>query len=137
LSYLLDTNVFISLMQGRTDAIRLRYRAVVEQRNAIYLSSIVHYELLYGVARSAKRNKNLRRLELAMGPEVSLLPFGAEDAAKAGLIRATLERTKQPIGPYDTLIAGQALARGLTLVTANTREFARVPGLVWQDWADS
>ncbi len=53
----------------------------------------------------------------------------------AGEVRATLERTGQPIGAYDTLIAGQAVRRGLTLVTANTREFERVNGLMWEDWA--
>lgn len=65
------------------------------------------------------------------------MPFLGKDATYAGRIRDGLERIKQPIGPYDTLIAGQAVARGLTLVTANTREFARVPGLVWEDWANS
>jgi tRNA(fMet)-specific endonuclease VapC len=50
-------------------------------------------------------------------------------------LRAILEAQKQPIGPYDTLIAGQALARGYTLVTANYREFSRVEGLLWEDWS--
>jgi tRNA(fMet)-specific endonuclease VapC len=65
---------------------------------------------------------------------VEELPFEAEDAARAGEVRALLERQDTPIGPYDTLIAGQALARGLVLVTHNVAEFARVPGLRVDDW---
>ena len=51
-----------------------------------------------------------------------------------GKLRAALERVGQPIGAYDVLIAGQALRRGLTLVTSNAREFGRVKGLLWEDW---
>ena len=58
-----------------------------------------------------------------------------EDAEEAGNIRAALERAGKPIGPYDVLIAAQARRRGATLVTANEREFARVPGLKTEDWA--
>ena len=64
-----------------------------------------------------------------------VLPFDAEDAAHAGDIRAHLERKGTPIGPYDYLIAAQARRRGATLVTANRREFERVPGLMVADWA--
>ena len=63
-----------------------------------------------------------------------VLEFGKEDARYAGEIRNTLERTGKPIGTYDLLIAGQALSRKLTLVTANAREFDRVKGLDWEDW---
>ena len=64
----------------------------------------------------------------------SVLPFGEGDAAIAGDLRAALERPRAPIGPYDLLIAAQALRTSATLATANELEFARVPGLVWQDW---
>ena len=62
-------------------------------------------------------------------------PFESQDAEEAGDIRAALERTGKPIGPYDLLIAAQARRRGATLITANEREFARVPGLKTADWA--
>ena len=65
-----------------------------------------------------------------------MLPgFQVDDAEAAGRIRAALDSRKQSIGPYDTLIAGQALARGFTLVTTNTQEFARVDGLKLEDWS--
>ena len=57
------------------------------------------------------------------------------DFRAAGTIRAALEAVGKPIGAYDYLIVGQALARQLTLVTANVSEFSRVKGLTWQDWA--
>ncbi|PYU09346.1 MAG: VapC toxin family PIN domain ribonuclease, partial [Acidobacteria bacterium] len=63
------------------------------------------------------------------------LPFEEEDARTAGKIRAAMEAVGKPIGAYDLLIAGQALRHKLTLVTANAKEFGRVKGLVWEDWA--
>ena len=63
-----------------------------------------------------------------------IVPFDDEDAAAAGDLRAALEAAGTPIGPYDLLIAAQALRSGTTLVTANVSEFARVRGLLWQDW---
>jgi tRNA(fMet)-specific endonuclease VapC len=63
-----------------------------------------------------------------------VLPFESEDAEVAGEIRADLERTGKPIGAYDLLIAGQAIRNKVTLVTANVSEFARVKGLLWDDW---
>ena len=134
MSYLLDTSIVIALINGKAPSQRARYEVEVGRRQRFYLSAIVHFELLYGISKSTRREANRQRLNDLMGPELTLLPFDEVDATAAGEIRARLERAKQPIGPYDTLIAGQALARKLTLVTANTREFARVEGLSWQDW---
>ena len=69
-----------------------------------------------------------------LGGPVRVLEFGEEDARYAGEIRSSLERMGRPIGTYDLLIAGQALSRKLTLVTANVKEFGRVRGLDWEDW---
>jgi tRNA(fMet)-specific endonuclease VapC len=66
---------------------------------------------------------------------LEIVAFGPEAAAAYGRIRATLERAGTPIGPLDTLIAAHALSLGVTLVTNNTREFERVPGLRAEDWA--
>ena len=67
---------------------------------------------------------------------VEVLSFGIDDAAEAVDIRTVLETKGMPIGPYDLLIAAQARRRGATLVTLNRREFARVPGLSVNDWAN-
>lgn len=63
-----------------------------------------------------------------------VLPFDADDARVAAELRVELRRLGRPIGPFDALIAGQALARKLTLITHNTREFSRVEGLTIEDW---
>jgi len=77
----------------------------------------------------------MQRLETFLAGPITLLSFDDEDARVAGTIRATLQASGTPIGVYDLLIAGQALARQLTLVTANVSEFSRIKGLSWQDWA--
>jgi tRNA(fMet)-specific endonuclease VapC len=93
------------------------------------------FELRFGIAKSNRREHSERLLERFLGLGIDVLPFDAEDAAHAGDIRAHLESKGTPIGPYDCLIAAQARRRGATLVTANGREFERVPGLMVADWA--
>ena len=87
------------------------------------------------MARSERRRENTERLRVFLSGSITVLPFDEADSAIAGELRATLERTKTPIGPYDLLIAAQALRTDSTLVTANVSEFARVRGLAWQDWS--
>jgi tRNA(fMet)-specific endonuclease VapC len=99
------------------------------------VSSIVVFELWYGVAKSARPETNAQLVETFFAGPVNLLAFEPEDAKVAGRVRAALEATGKPIGAYDLLIAGQALRHELTLVTANVREFSRIKGLVWEDWA--
>ncbi len=101
----------------------------------MFVSSIVAFELWYGVFKSSRAESNGARLATFLAGPVALLAFEDEDARVAGSIRATLEASGRPIGAYDVLIAGQALNRQLTLVTANVSEFSRVKGLSWQDWA--
>jgi tRNA(fMet)-specific endonuclease VapC len=101
----------------------------------IAISSIVLFELRYGAMKSARPERNVRRIaDFLVGP-IAVLPFEPGDAEEAGDIRAAVERAGTSIGPYDLLIAAQARRRGALLVTANTREFARVPGLDIEDWA--
>ena len=76
-----------------------------------------------------------RNLELLDRIGFEVVPFDASDARMAGLIRSQLELIGRPIGPYDLLIAGQARARNMILVTANRREFQRVQGLECEDWS--
>ncbi len=101
----------------------------------VFISQIVLFELEYGNEKSLFPDKGRRRLQVFLREGIEVLDFQAQDAEAAARIRAILEARKESIGPYDTLIAGQALARGLTLVTSNQREFSRVDGLLWKDWA--
>jgi tRNA(fMet)-specific endonuclease VapC len=93
--------------------------------------------LIFGMVFGRVHARNLipSALKHSLAGPIVLLPFDDEDSKVAGAIRAGLERSGKPIGAYDVLIAGQALQRNLTLVTANVSEFSRVKGLAWQDWA--
>ncbi len=137
MSYLLDTNACIALINGKPALVRSHFQKAASSDAQIYVSSVVTFELWYGVAKSARPTLNTQRLETFLSGPVVVLPFEGEDSRVAGVIRGSLEVSGKPIGAYDVLIAGQALARQLTLVTANVSEFSRVKGLSWQDWARS
>ena len=134
MSYLLDTNVCIALINGTSPKVRARSAQAVRRGAALATSSIVAHELWYGVAKSGRVAENANRLAAFWERAVAVLDYSAKDAQAAGEIRAELERQGQRIGEYDTLIAGQAFSRNLILVTANTREFGRVKGLSLEDW---
>jgi tRNA(fMet)-specific endonuclease VapC len=133
-NYLLDTNAVIALLKNHPPSVRNRLRRAVSEGASIAVPSVALYELWYGVARSERRNENAERLRVFLSGDIDIVPFGDEDAATAGDLRAALEAAGTSIGPYDLLIAAQALRSGTTLVTANVSEFARVRGLLWQDW---
>ena len=134
MAYLLDTNACIALINRTSEPVRKRFSKAVESGEHVWVGSVSVYELWYGVAKSAQTEANTLRLKMFLAGSVRVLEFGEEDARYAGEIRNSLERMGRPIGAYDLLIAGQALSRKLTLVTANAREFGRVKGLVWEDW---
>jgi tRNA(fMet)-specific endonuclease VapC len=133
--YLLDTNAVIAILNNRPPAVRGRLRRALARGSAIATSSVVLYELWYGVARSQHKKENADRLRAFLAGAVRVLPFQEDDAAVAGELRAELESKGKPIGPYDLLIAAQALRSRATLVSANTGEFSRVRGLAWRNWA--
>ena len=135
MKYLLDTNACIALINGRVPSVRTRFEKVLAADANVMVSSVVAFELWYGVAKSARPEANARLVETFFAGPVSSLAFDREDAKVAGRVRANLEAVGKPIGAYDLLIAGQALRRQLTLITANGREFGRVKGLEWEDWA--
>lgn len=135
MDYLLDTNACIALINGHPPGVQARLQKVIAAGAQVKASSIAIFELWYGVANSARQDFNRKRLETFLAGPVTVLPFNDEDAASAGQVRAALEASGRPIGAYDLLIAGQALRHHLTLVTANIREFSRIKGLAWQDWA--
>ena len=135
MSYLLDTNAVIAVLKNQPPVVRRRLREANSAGDEIAVSAVVLFELWYGVARSARRRENAERLRVFLSGSIAVLPFEEEDAAIAGDVRAALEAEGRPIGPYDLLIAAQALRTGSVLVTANVAEFARVPGLDWRDWS--
>jgi len=127
--YLLDANAVIALLNDTTSPIARRTRRHAPR--AIGLPAIVVHDLYYGAFTSQRADQNVARVDALQFP---VLEFDHDDARHAGEVRAHLALTGTPIGPYDVLIAGQARARRLTLVTHNTTEFKRVPGLKVEDW---
>jgi tRNA(fMet)-specific endonuclease VapC len=136
-TYLLDTNVCIALINGAEANVRRRFRRAVARDSVILLSSLVAFELWYGVAKSQRKDSNTQRLEAFFAGPFDWVDFDGDDARAAGTVRAELEAAGKPVGAYDVLLAGQARRRSATLVTSNTKEFGRVPGLKWEDWSAS
>jgi tRNA(fMet)-specific endonuclease VapC len=127
--YLLDANVVIGLLNDASS--KLARRARRERPSDIGISAIVTHELFYGAFKSRRAAQNVALIDSL---QFMVLEFDKEDARGAGEVRALLASRGTPIGPYDVLIAGQAKARNLILVTHNTDEFERVPGLRCDDW---
>ncbi|UYZ71217.1 type II toxin-antitoxin system VapC family toxin [Moraxella bovis] len=128
MKYLLDTNAVIAILNASE-----RFLTTLERHKEreIAISSIVLSELYYGAYKSQKTAQNLEKINLL---PFEVLQFNSQDADKAGEIGATLERRGTPIGSYDTLIAGQAIANDLIVITDNVREFLRVDGLQIESW---
>lgn len=127
--YLLDTNAVIALLNDAKS--RLAQRARQHSPADIGMSAVVSHELFYGAFKSKRVERNVALVDSL---QFKVVEFDKEDSRHAGAIRAALVAPGSTIGPYDVLIAGQARARGLVLVSHNTREFKRVPELLVEDW---
>jgi len=128
---MLDTNICIYIIKKRPEPVLQRFQDY--EVGDVALSAITLSELCFGAAKSQNPEKNADALEEFLLP-LEILPFGEEAAQVYGGIRASLERSGEPIGAMDMLIAAHAVSAGLTLITHNSREFARIPGLSLQDW---
>jgi tRNA(fMet)-specific endonuclease VapC len=128
--FLLDTNTCIAVMRNHPTAVQ---RMVAMPPGECAISTITSYELYTGVEKCSLPVKERAKVDLLLRT-VTLMAFNAGAAREAARIRALLESQDQPIGPYDLLLAGQALSSSLISVTANTREFTRVSGLTWENW---
>ena len=131
MKYLLDTNTCIYLLNGRHPELAKKLSSVSAAEVAV--SSVVWFELMFGATKSTKRSDVEQRLR-TFGRQIEVLPFDAAASEAAAEVRAELEQAGKPIGSYDTLIAGHALALAATLVTHNLREFRRVSRLRVADW---
>lgn len=129
---LLDTNICIYIINAKPPAVLARFHQY--RLGDIGLSSVVATELAYGVAKSGSA-RNRQALEMFLAP-LEVVPFDEAAVWAYGELRADLERRGQPIGSLDTMIAAHALSLGATLVTNNTREFAKVKGLSLQNWVE-
>ncbi|MHB8420917.1 MAG: PIN domain-containing protein [Myxococcales bacterium] len=109
-------------------------RMLSHSRGDLAVSVITEAELRTGAAKSSSAAKTQALVESFLRP-LTVLAFTSEDAAPYALLRSRLERLGRPIGPLDTLIAAQAIARRLTVVSNNGREFGRIAGLQVENWS--
>lgn len=130
--YLLDTNILIYAYRNLGAC---RQRLDAQDPTHLHICPLTVSEIEYGIAKSSRP----QALRLFLADTLTRYPLQAlspEASSHAGQLRATLERQGRTIGPYELLIAGIALAHNLTLVTRNTREFERLPGLRLENWYD-
>lgn len=130
MKYLLDTDTCIYALKQNESVLE---HLLATDRDEVAVSVISEAELRTGAAKSSSPVKTLHLIDNFLRP-LTLVDFTSEDAIAYAGIRAKLERSGTPIGPLDTLIAAQAIARRLTLVSNNEREFKRVPGLEIANW---
>jgi len=131
MKYSLDTNTCIRYINGRSLAIRQKLPTVPARD--IVVCSVVRGELAYGAAKSQTPEASAAKQARFLKPYATL-PYADSAAVEYGRIRAHLENAGTPIGPYDMQIAAIAMVHGLIVVTHNTKEFGRVPGLKIEDW---
>jgi len=128
---LLDTDTCIYALKQNENVLR---QLLSTPREDVLVSVITEAELRTGAAKSSSAVKTLHLIENFLSP-LFLIDFTSDDAIVYASVRAKLERAGTPIGPLDTLIASQAVARKLTLVSNNEREFRRVAGLTIENWS--
>jgi tRNA(fMet)-specific endonuclease VapC len=132
MNYLLDTNICIYIIKKKPPVVLKQVES--KQPGQIAISTITLAELEYGIARSQYPDRNRVALLEFLLP-FTILDFDQAASAQYGHIRSLLESKGRPIGPMDLLLAAQAKAHGLVLVTNNEKEFKRVKGLRVENWA--
>jgi tRNA(fMet)-specific endonuclease VapC len=132
IKYMLDTNICIFTIKNKPQVVR---EAFNRHHGQLCVSAVTLMELIYGAEKSAAPEKNLMVIE-GFVARLEVLSFDNEAAAHTGMIRSELAKNGTPIGPYDQMIAGHARSRGFIVVTNNTKEFERVPGLRIEDWVN-
>jgi len=132
LKYMLDTNIIIYIMKNRPKQVKKRFK---QHKGQMCIASVTLGELVFGAEHSQQVERNLADIE-AMIARLDVLPFDNKAAYHFGQIRAALYSIGKPIGPYDMMIAGQARASGLILVTNNVKEFNRIERLRIENWVE-
>ncbi|WP_061221615.1 type II toxin-antitoxin system tRNA(fMet)-specific endonuclease VapC [Leptospira borgpetersenii] len=129
--YLLDTNICIYIINQKPRSVYKKFKKIKLEN--IFISSITEFELKYGVQKSLHFERDLKILEEFLS-YLNILSFVSEDANRAAKIRVELDKVGKPIGPFDLLIASQALSNKLTLVTNNEKEFTRIKDIKIANW---
>ncbi len=130
IKYMLDTNIVIYIIKKKPAPIKEAFKV---NEGCMSISSVTLIELIYGAEKSAYPEKNLHVIESFVA-RLDVFNYDTTAAQHTGQIRAELERSGNPIGAYDQMIAGHARSLGLILVTNNIKEFDKVSGLRIENW---
>ena len=133
MSYFLDTNICIYFLKGTYPGLLSKIMSF--QPADIKIPAIVKAELLYAAEKSSKRDENINRVSAYLMP-FEIAAFGDLAAVQYGQIQVSLEKSSTPIGPNDLLTAATVMAEKGILVTNNTKEFSRIPGLSLENWTE-
>ncbi len=131
--YMLDTNILVRAIRHPDDPVCSRINQ--EYGGNLCISSITYAELVYGAKHSSDYHKNIQAVQVLLSG-IYIIPFDTSAGYEAGDVLAYLAAIGKPISDRDALIAAHARALSIPLVTHNTGEFSRVPGLVLEDWLD-
>jgi tRNA(fMet)-specific endonuclease VapC len=131
MKYLLDTCVISDFVKGETNTLK---QVKSKTSDDLVISVITLMEINYGLLINPAKAKKIQPIIDEFLSKINILPFNQDDAIKASFIRSYLKSKGTPIGAYDVLIASHALNYQLILVTANEREFTRIPDLIVENW---
>jgi tRNA(fMet)-specific endonuclease VapC len=132
--YLLDTTVVSDFTRGVPNVLA-HLKAL--RKGDVAISTVTSMEIKYGLMLNPARARKIEPMIRALLQDLHVFPYELEDATATAAIRAALTKRGTPIGPYEVMIAGTALRRGLVMVTSNGDEFERIHGLVLEDWRDA
>ena len=133
LIFMLDTDICIYIIKRKPTSVFKRFVSL--QPGQLVMSAITFAELMNGAKKSRHVKSNLEKLN-ALGELLDIRPFDKQAAVSYGDVRSRLEKSGEPIGSNDLLIAAHALSLGCPLVTNNEKAFRRVQGLKIENWAE-
>jgi tRNA(fMet)-specific endonuclease VapC len=131
--FLLDTNI-ISELTKKQPSPRLLERLGVVPATSLCTASVCIMELRFGALRVSNSEALWGKIQKRILSKLTVMNFGYKESLKAAEVLAHLYSIGQPIGVEDVIIASIALSNGLTVVTANTKHFSRIPGLTVENW---
>ena len=133
-TYMLDTCICSFIMREQPEDVIRRLEQAVLRNQRIVVSAITYAEMRFGAIGKKASPRHGQLVDGFCARLDAIVPWDRAAVDATAEIKAALSAAGTPIGPNDTAIAGHAIAAGVILVTNNTREFARVPGLVLEDW---
>ncbi|WP_431822293.1 PIN domain-containing protein [Burkholderia sp. F1] len=134
--YMLDTNICSTIMRERPPVVLSRLQSCVGAQHRIVVSAVTYAEMRFGTIGRKASPKHADLVTAFVERLDGVLPWDAAAVDATTAVRADLAARGTPIGANDASIAGHAIAAGAVLVTHDTREFGRVDGLSFEDWAD-